>query len=156
MSVECVVKPKLSDDECANPNRANQRAWDAEHAEQRRLYRISYVRRQRQALLDSGLVPNSIGRPKRDPEASITKACTHRERGDTYRAYQKGYRRILRARRRAEGWVSTPCGFIPPQQVEALRNYRQIRSSEQNRPAKKSCVSINTITYSNQNGESNS
>ena len=28
MSVECVVKPKLSDDECANRNRANQRAWD--------------------------------------------------------------------------------------------------------------------------------
>ena len=48
MSVE--VKSKLSDDECANRNRANQRAWDAKHVEQRRLYRISYVRRQKQAL----------------------------------------------------------------------------------------------------------
>ncbi len=125
MSVECVVKPKLSDDECANRNRANQRAWDSKHAEQRRLYRISYARRQKQALLESGFVPNPVGRPKRDPD-TITKACTHRERGDTYREYQKGYQRLLRARRRAEGWVSTLCGFIPPQQVEALRNYRQI------------------------------
>ena len=64
MSVECVVKSKLSDDECANRNRANQRAWDAKHVEQRRLYRISYVRRQKQALLDSGFVPKPVGRPK--------------------------------------------------------------------------------------------
>ena len=155
MSVECVVKPKLLDDACANRNRANQRAWDAEHVEQRRLYRISYARRQKQALLDSGFVPNPVGRPKRDPDTT-TKAFTHRERGDAYREYQKGYQRLLRARRRAEGWASTPCGFIQPQQVEALRTYRQIRSSEQNRPAKKGCVNINTITYSNQNGESNS
>ena len=155
MSVECVVKSKLSDDECANRNRANQRAWDAKHVEQRRLYRLSYVRRQKQALLDSGFVPKPVGRPKRDPDTA-TKACVHRKRGDAYREYQKEYQKLLRARRRAEGWVSTPCGFIPPQQVEALRNYRQIHSSEQNRPAKKCCVSINTTTYSNQNGESNS
>ena len=107
MSVECVVKPKLSDDECANRNRANQRAWDAKHAEQRRLYRISNVRRQKQALLDSGFVPKPVGRPKRDPDTT-TKACIHRERGDTYREYQRGYQRLLRARRRAGGWGFNP------------------------------------------------
>ena len=155
MSVECVVKPKLSDDECANRNRANQRAWDAKHVEQRHLYRISYVRRQKQALLESGFVPKPVGRPKRDQDTT-TRACIHRERGDTYREYQKGYQRLLRARRRAEGCVLTPCGFIPPQHVNALQNHRQMRSSDQNRPAKKGCVTINTITYSNQNGESNS
>ena len=98
MSVECVVKPKLSDDECANRNRANQRAWDAEHAEQRRLYRISYVRRQRQALLDSGFVPNPVGRPKRDPEASITKVTVQIFMGTAHSQ--------CRARRRARAALS--------------------------------------------------
>ena len=126
MSVECVVKkPKVSDEERAARNNASKRAWAAKHYEQRRAYQLAYAAAQRQALTEAGYVPNPVGRPKKDPDHITRKACAHRERGGAYREYQKVYQRLLRARRRAEGWLSTPCGFIPSQHVEALQNHRQ-------------------------------
>ena len=47
-----------------------------------------YARRQREALLSTGFVPNPVGRPKKDPEA-IRRTCAHRERGSDYKEYQK-------------------------------------------------------------------
>ena len=153
MSGECVVKkPKLLDEERAARNNASKKAWAAKHCEQRRAYQLVYARCQRQALLDAGFVPNPVGRPKNDPDTTITgKTCAHRgERGDAYREYQKVYQRQLRARRRAEGWLAIPCGFISPQQVEALKNHRGAFV----RPEKS--VSPNINTNSNQNGEQTS
>ena len=150
MSVECVKKPKLLDDERRIRNNASKKAWAAKHYEQRRAYQLVYARRQRQALLDAGFVPNPVGRPKKDPEAT-GKVCAHRERGRDYKLYQKLYHRQFRARRRAEGWILTPCGLVSPEQVEALKNQRSFV-----RPKKSASPSINTTTYSNQNGESNS
>ena len=118
-------KPKLSDEERTARNTAKQRAWEAEHYEQRRAYQLAYAVTQRQALLEAGCVPNPVGRPKKDPER-VTRKGTYRVRGkEAYRDYQRAYHRLYRARRRAEGWLSTPCGFIPPEHAEVLQRHRQ-------------------------------
>ncbi len=71
MSVECVVKkPKLSDEERAARNNASKKSWAAKHCEQRRAYQLVYARCQRQAQLDAGFVPNSVGRPKQSQNRS--------------------------------------------------------------------------------------
>ena len=147
MSIECVKKPKLLDAERAARNNASKRAWAANHCEQRRAYQLMYARRQREALLDAGFVPNPVGRPKKDPEA-IGRTCAHRERGIGYQEYQRLYHRQFRARRRAEGWMLTPCGFVSPGQVEALKNHRSFI-----RPEKSASPVVNTTTN---HGESNS
>ena len=149
MSVECVVKkPKLLNEERAARNNASKKAWAAKHYEHRRAYQLVYARCQRQALLDAGFVPNPVGRPKKDPEAT-GKVCAHRERGSDCKLYQKLYHRQFRARRRAEGWILTPCGLVSPEQVEALKNHRSFIQ-----PEKSASPKVNTTT--NQNGESNS
>ncbi len=67
-----VKKPKLSDEERAARNRANQRAWRernadavwarmAERFEQRREYRRTYTAAHRQVLLDASCAPNPVG-----------------------------------------------------------------------------------------------
>ncbi len=91
-------------------------------------------------------MPKPVGRPARDPENVIRKVGAKRERGDDYRKYQRAYQRLLRARRREEGWFPTPCGFVPPGYVEVLLQHRQrgvtldattsARSSDQNQPDK--------------------
>ena len=146
MPVECVKNKFLDAERCARHNASN-RAWAATHYEQRRAYQFMYAKRQREALLNAGFVPNPVGRPKKDPEA-IGRTCAHRERGSTYKEYQKLYHRQFRARRRAEGWMLTPCGFVSPEQVEALKNHRAFV-----RPEKRALSSINTTTN---HGESNS
>ena len=124
MSVERTVKKtKLSDEERAARNTAKQRAWRAEHYEQRREYQLAYAAAQRQALLDAGCVPNPVGRPKKDPDR-ITRMAAHRERGEAYKEYQRTYHKLFRARRRAEGWLTTACGFLSPAQVEVLHRHR--------------------------------
>ena len=126
MLSECTEKPKLSDEERVARNTAKRRAWEAEHYEQRRAYQFAYAVAQRQALLEAGCVPNPVGRPKRDPERLTRKVGAHRVRGkEAYRDYQRTYHRLYRARRRAEGWLSTPCGFIPPEHAEVLQRHRQ-------------------------------
>ena len=150
-------KPKLSDEERATRNRANQRAWAAEHTEQRRDYRIAYAAAQRQALLDAGCAPNPVGRPKKDPERVTRKVGVHRVRGkEAYRDYQRTYHRLFRARGGADGWLSTACGFLPPAQVEVLHSHRQGSVLRASSPAKKCFSTINTITYTNQNAEATS
>ena len=147
MSVECVKKPKLLDDERRIRNNASKKAWAAKHYEQRRAYQLMYARRQREALLNAGFVPNPVGRPKKDPEV-IGRTCAHRERGSHYKEYQKLYHRQFRARRRALGWVLTPCGFVSPGQVEALKNHRSFIQQDKSASPK-----VNTTTS---HGESNS
>ena len=122
-------KPKLSDEEHVARNTAKQRAWEAEHYEQRREYQLAYAVAQKQALLEAGCVPNPAGRPKKDPER-LTRKGTCRVRGkDTYREHQRTYHRLYRAKRRAEGWISTPCGFIPPAHTEVLQRHRELLRS---------------------------
>ncbi len=155
MSVERTVKkPKLSDEERVAHTAAKQRAWRAERYEQRREYQLAYAVAQRQALLDAGCVLNPVGRPKRDPRR-VTRKGEQRARGEAYKDYQRMYHRLLRARRRAEGWLSTACGFVAPEHVEVLHRHRQevVRSTG---PPEKCFSTINTITYINQNGEANS
>ena len=147
MSVECVKKPKLLCEERRVRHNASKRAWAATHYEQRRADQLMYSRRQREALLNAGFVPNPVGRPNKDPEAT-GKVCAHRERGSEYKLYQKLYHRQFRARRRAEGWVLTPCGLVSPGQVEALKNHRSFI-----RPEKSASPSVNNTTN---HGESNS
>ena len=147
MSVECVKKTKLLDAERRARHNASKRAWAATHCEHRRAYALMYARRQREALLNAGFVPNPVGRPKKDPEA-IGRTCAHRERGSDYREYQKLYHRQFRARRRAEGWMLTPCGLVSPGQVDALKNHRSFI-----RPEKSASPKVNTTTN---HGESNS
>ena len=78
MLAELTEKPKLSDEERTARNTAKQRAWEAEHYEQRRAYQLAYAVPQRQALLEAGCVPNPVGRPKKDPERLTRKAGAHR------------------------------------------------------------------------------
>ena len=148
MSVECVKNPKLLCEERRVRHNASKRAWAAKHYEKRRAYQLLYARRQREALLNAGFVPNPVGRPNKDPEA-VRRTCAHRERGSDYKEYQKLYHRQFRARRRALGWVLTPCGLLSPEQVEALKNHRSFIQ-----PEKSASPKVNTTT--NQNGESNS
>ena len=148
MSVECVKKPKLLCEERRVRHNASKRAWAAKHYEQRRAYQLMYARRQREALLSTGFVPNPVGRPKKDPEA-VGRTCAHRERGSDYKLYQKLYHRQFRARRRAEGWVLTSCGLISPGQVEALKKHRSFIIQ----PEKSASPKVNTNTN---HGESNS
>ena len=147
MSVECVKKPKLLCEERRVRHNASKKAWAAKHYEQRRAYQLMYARRQREALLSTGFVPNPVGRPKKDPEA-VGRTCAHRERGSDYKEYQTNYHRQFRARRRAQGWVMTSCGLVSPEQVEALKKRSFIQ------PTKSASPKVNTTT--NQNGESNS
>ena len=154
MLAELTEKPKLSDEERVARNTAKQRAWEAEHYEQRRAYQLAYAVAQRQALLEAGCVPNPVGRPKKDPERLTRKVGAHRVRGkEAYRDYQRTYHRLYRARRRAEGWLSTPCGFIPPEHAEVLQRHRQELLRSPSLPTTNCSCSINHTTYSNQNGE---
>ena len=148
MSDECVKKPKLLCEERRVRHNASKRAWAAKNYEQRRAYQLLYARRQREALLIAGFVPNPVGRPKKDPEVIGRTCAAHRERGSDYKEYQKLYHRQFRARRRAEGWVVTPCGLVSPRQIEALKKHRSFI-----RPEKSAPPVVNTTTN---HGESNS
>jgi hypothetical protein len=147
MSGESVLKKnKLTDEERVARINASRKAYEARNPSRRREYHLAYAAAQKQALLDAGFVPKPVGRPARDPPNVIRKVGAKRERGDNYRNYQRAYQRLLRARRREEGWFPTPCGFVPPGYVEVLLQHRQrcvvldtpplVRSSDQNQPDK--------------------
>ena len=136
------VKTKLTDEERLARINVSKRAYEAKNSSLRREYRLAYAAAQRQVLLDAGFVPRPVGRPPSDPENVILKVGAKRERGDKYREYQRNYQRLLRARRREEGWIPGPCGYVPPGYGDALLQLRQrcvildiptsARSSDQN------------------------
>jgi len=146
MSGEPVKKTKLTDEERVARINASRKAYEAKNSSLRREYHLAYAAAQRQVLLDAGFVPRPVGRPPRDPDNVIRKVGVKRERGGEYRKYQRGYQRLLRARRREEGWFPTPCGFVPPGYAEVLLQHRQrcvildtppsARSSDEDRPEK--------------------
>ena len=147
MSGEPVKKTKLTDEERLARINASRKAYEARNSSLRREYHLAYAAAQRQVLLDAGFVPRPVGRPPRDPDNVIQKVGVKRERGDKYREYQRGYQRLLRARRREGGWGPSPCGYIPPGYAEVLLQHRQrcvildtppsARSSDEDRPEKK-------------------
>ena len=105
-----MARPRmLSDEERLAHVRASKAAWRQRNreackvkeaayralpgrAEQKRAYRCALYRAQRQALLDSGFVPNPVGRPRlRTPEeaAEIHRTCS--------REYMRRQRLLLRS-----------------------------------------------------------
>ena len=129
-------KPKLSQEERADRNRASCRAWrqknpeyrwtwKSKHPEQARERACEYRRIQaavqRQLLLDAGCAQNPVGRPKKDPADGVAGPRRRRVRGEAYKEYQKAYQKQYKARRLADGWVQAACGMVPPEFAAVLR-----------------------------------
>ena len=131
MSVEPKIKKsKLTNEERRARGNASKKAWEVKNYEQRRAYILAYSAAEKQALSEAGYVPKPVGRPPKDPEDNVIRKGRTCERTEAYREYQRAYHRQFRAKRRADGWLATYNGFIPPQHVEVIQRHRQMRLSD--------------------------